>query len=262
MTKYPIILIHGLGMRDDLKWASYWGKIPQRLETEKIPFYFSHQQAFNSIEENAQLIKDRILEILEKTRVEKMNIIAHSKGGVESRYMISKLNMEDKIASLTTLATPHRGSFLADWALEKVKEHKVTGLAKNVFKAIATWQGDHSPEIMPSFEQMTTESMQKLNSILPDSPHVYYQSYAGSTKGANYGLWAKFKDKIIKQQDGENDSVVSVESAKWGDFKGIIKTDDGIGVSHHEMVDLTHYTNFDAPEFYIKLIKDLKEMGF
>lgn len=43
-----------------------------------------------------------------------MNIIAHSKGGLDSRYLISGLHMAPYVASLTTICTPHRGSMLAD----------------------------------------------------------------------------------------------------------------------------------------------------
>ncbi|MFO0865908.1 MAG: hypothetical protein U0744_14870 [Gemmataceae bacterium] len=47
------------------------------------------------------------------------HIIAHSMGGLDSRYMITKLGMADQVISLTTLGTPHRGSPFADWAVRR-----------------------------------------------------------------------------------------------------------------------------------------------
>ena len=49
-------------------------------------------------------------EIIDK----KIHIIAHSMGGLDSRYMISKLGMADRVLSLTTISTPHHGSPIAD----------------------------------------------------------------------------------------------------------------------------------------------------
>ena len=57
-------------------------------------------------------IKKKILEVIEKTGCEKVNIIAHSKGGLDSRYAISILGMDKYTASLTTISTPHRGCIL------------------------------------------------------------------------------------------------------------------------------------------------------
>ena len=42
-------------------------------------------------------------------------IVAHSMGGLDARYMISRMGMEDHVAALLTITTPHRGSPYADW---------------------------------------------------------------------------------------------------------------------------------------------------
>lgn len=66
------------------------------------------------MEENAGILREKIFEILRENGEEKVNIIAHSKGGLDSRYLISGLHMAPYVASLTTICTPHRGSMLAD----------------------------------------------------------------------------------------------------------------------------------------------------
>ena len=66
------------------------------------------QEAWGTIENNAEIIQKKINEILEENHCGKVNIIAHSKGGLDARYLISGLHMEDKVASLTTISTPHR----------------------------------------------------------------------------------------------------------------------------------------------------------
>lgn len=112
-TRYPIIMVHGIGFRD-LRYFNYWGRMPKVLSCHGASIYYGHQKAWGTIEENAALIKENIEHILKETGAKKVNIIAHSKGGLDSRYMITKLGMKDKIASLTTVSTPHHGSRLID----------------------------------------------------------------------------------------------------------------------------------------------------
>ena len=64
--------------------------------------------------------------------------------------------------------------------------------------------------------------------------------------------------------DAENDGLVTEESARWTNFKGTIRNTYLRGISHGDMIDLTRedYRGFDVLEFYIDVVKDLKERGF
>ncbi|MDP4183224.1 MAG: triacylglycerol lipase, partial [Bacillota bacterium] len=113
-TKFPIVLIHGLGFKD-YKYINYWGRIPKELIRNGATIYYGNQEAWGTIEYNAQDVKDKILQIARETGCEKVNIIAHSKGGLDARYMISKLGMEDYVATLTMIAVPNQGSRIIDF---------------------------------------------------------------------------------------------------------------------------------------------------
>ena len=115
-TKYPILLIHGTGFRDR-KHLNYWGRIPAALEKWGATIFYGHQDSWANIEYNADILKNNLTQILAESNCEKVNIIAHSKGGLEARYMISSLGMADYVASLTTVATPHHGSKTMDLLL-------------------------------------------------------------------------------------------------------------------------------------------------
>lgn len=52
--KYPILLVHGMGFRDD-RSIGYWGRIPQRLEENGFEVYLSGQDSNGSIESNAKI---------------------------------------------------------------------------------------------------------------------------------------------------------------------------------------------------------------
>ena len=101
-TKYPLVMLHGIGFRD-LRYFNYWGRIPKELTRNGAVVYYGHQEAWGTIEENAAFVQHKIEEILAMEHCEKVNIIAHSKGGLDARYLITHLHMEQQVASLTTV---------------------------------------------------------------------------------------------------------------------------------------------------------------
>ena len=93
-TKYPLLMLHGVGFRD-FKYLNYWGRIPKHLIKNGATVYYGHQEALGTIEGNGYLVKDKILEIIKQTDCGKVNIIAHSKGGLDARYTITALGMDE-----------------------------------------------------------------------------------------------------------------------------------------------------------------------
>ncbi len=264
-TKYPILLVHGIGFRDDVPLVKYWSKIPKKLKKEGAIVYLAHQDAFNSHIENALQIKERVNQILEETGAKKMNIIAHSKGGLESRYMISKLGMSDKIASLTTLASPHRGSALADTIFAFLERKDLTEKALKIIRKYARLIGDKEPNIYSAGTDLTMQYMPHFNQSAPNIPTVYYQSYGGLVT-ENYPAWhIRIQQELMAKAEGDNDCIVSKSSYKWGNFKGVVQSNDKFGVSHFDIVGMrmvSQVSSFDANYFIIGIVKDLKGRGY
>ena len=86
-TEYPILLVHGAGFRD-LKIPVYWGRIPRVLREHGAEVFFGEQDCWASTETNAHALCERIDAICAQTGAEKVNIIAHSKGGLEARMFL------------------------------------------------------------------------------------------------------------------------------------------------------------------------------
>lgn len=93
--KYPLLLVHGMGFRD-FKHLNYWGRIPVTMQKEGITIFYGQQDSNGSVEENAYQLTSQIDKILGDIRTSKVNIIAHSKGGLEARYLISHWGMQIK----------------------------------------------------------------------------------------------------------------------------------------------------------------------
>ena len=119
-NKYPIILAHGIVLKD-FKFFKAFGRIEKRLKAEGYVVYTADTDGFGAIETNAEQLKSYICSVMEKHNADKVNVIAHSKGGLDARYMIEHLDMSDHIASLTTLCTPHKGSPIASAILRMPK---------------------------------------------------------------------------------------------------------------------------------------------
>lgn len=176
-TQYPIVLIHGSGYRDNNK-IGYWGRIPAALREEGAQVYCSRQDAWGALETNVELLKDNILHALSDAGADKVNLIAHSRGGIEARQVIHHPMLTGKIASLTTISTPHHGSRTMD-ALTKPPQwmHKFLSLFVNGWFRL--W-GDKHPDFFHSSRQFTSAWCEEFNRTCPNDPNVYYQSYASS----------------------------------------------------------------------------------
>ncbi len=267
-TKYPVMLVHGIGYTDN-NYKKYWGRIPSFLEKCGIKVYFGNQDPFGTVVENASQLKISVLNVLEETGKDQVNIIAHSKGGLESRYMISCLGMEDKVATLTTLATPHRGILSMDILKEK---NLLTYKAMlRVFNSLLLVSGGHMNQNYLPYEHLTSDYMSVFNEMVPDSEKVYYQSYAFDMKNtASYPELAAFYS-IVKGIEGPNDGLVSVKSAMWGDFRGVYSGPGETGLSHSQVVDskmrpLTERKTgggiIDILDLYYDIIDRLEDMGY
>ena len=262
-TKYPVLLVHGVFFRDS-KMLNYWGRVPGELIKNGAKIYYGQHESASSIVDSAEQIYDRIKYITEKTGCEKVNIIAHSKGGLDSRYAISVLGASKYVATLTTINTPHRGCLFVDNLLNLAPE-KVTNKIADTYNSSAIALGDTQPDFMAAVSDLTANACKEFNERVVDSPEVYYQS-VGSTLGRATG--GKFPLNVsyplVKKYSGANDGLVAEPSFKWGSDYKLLKPSGKRGISHGDMIDLNreNIPDFDVREFYVQLVADLKNKGF
>lgn len=271
-TRYPIMLVHGTGV-SDRRNPRCWGRIPDVLTDRGARVFFGRQDAWGSTPNNAAQLAENVDKALVESGGDKVNIIAHSKGGLDARTLAHMPGYADKIASITTISTPHRG---LGWmsAIWPVARYFIAVASLFVYPFFRLCYGDKKPDPYRLSKVMTRRGTEKLNSVTPDIPSIYYQSYAGKMPPESRTRLFSFT-RFIENRHGDNDGMVAVESAKWGNFRGIFTGGGKRGLSHADEIDFfkrdyegnnvlrddeSAYTS--VPDIYVRIVRDLKNRDF
>lgn len=262
-TKYPLLMVHGVFFRD-FRYFNYWGRIPDTLKANGATIYYGNHQSAATVSECAKELDERIKSIVKETGCEKVNVIAHSKGGLDMRYALSKFDTADYVATLTTINTPHRGCEFADYLLSKIPPVQQSMVA-DAYNGALKKLGDSNPDFIGAVTDLTASACEKRNEEIQDNPKVYYQSVGSKLNVASSGRFPlNFTHSLVKYFDGDNDGLVGEKSFEWGSHYTFLKSDGQRGISHGDMIDLNreNFKGFDVREFYVNLVSDLKKQGY
>ncbi|MBQ2730059.1 MAG: hypothetical protein IJF69_04725 [Clostridia bacterium] len=265
--KYPVLMVHGMGFRDN-GLINYWGRIPRELKKLGCDIHYGYQDSNACVATNAAVLKRRIDEILQATGAEKVNIIAHSKGGLDARYAISTLGMGEKVASLTTMSTPHNGSVTVDRLLRFPDF-----LIRIGCFFVDCWYfilGDRKPATYRVIHSFKTSEARQFNIANPDDNRVYYQSYAFAMKGPSSDLFMWLTNLVVGAFEGENDGLLTPDGARWTNFKGVYRGVGRRGISHCDEVDMRRRPLSkkkgegvcDIIDVYKEAVDELSRLGF
>jgi triacylglycerol lipase len=247
----PIVLVHGLCGYDVLRLggvtlANYWPGIVATLAKAGNRVHTARLSPTAGIAQRAAQLRDFIRAA---SPDEPVHVIAHSMGGLDSRYMISRLGMDDRVLSLTTVGTPHRGSPFADWGVRRLKR-----FVAPLFRMVGL------PE--QGFYDVTTESCQAFNDQVPDAPTVRYASVAGQISGGWISAQWLLPYSVISRTEGPNDGLVSVTSARWGESADVWEGDHLSLINWFNPQACTFGLWRSRPERYLGLVRRLADAGF
>ena len=229
-TRYPILMVHGVFFRD-FRYLNYWGRIPKELVRNGARIYYGNHQSAASVADSGAELKARILEIIAQTGAEKLNVIAHSKGGLDMRYAVSKLGMDTYVASLTTINTPHRGCIFADYLLSSIPAALQQRVAA-AYHAALKKAGDENPDFLAAVNDLTASACLAFNQEVLDMPGVYYQSIGSRLNRPSAGRFPlNFSYHLVKYFDGPNDGLVAESSFPWGADYRLLTVDGARGIS-------------------------------
>jgi triacylglycerol esterase/lipase EstA (alpha/beta hydrolase family) len=112
-NRHPVILLHGFAMN-----RTNWLWLGRRLAARGIgplygTSYFSPQPVRRSAEELARFVEG----VCAREKCQRVDIVAHSLGGVVARYYIERLGGGGRIGRLVTIGSPHRGTVVARYGI-------------------------------------------------------------------------------------------------------------------------------------------------
>ena len=262
-SRYPLLLVHGWTGFKSIGPTEYFYNVPDDLSGLGFLPLVAVLDPYNSVEIRSEQLAAQIDDFMVQSHSRRLDIIAHSQGGLDARRAISTLGYGDRVAALVTVATPHHGTPIADIALGLLPGPAEDALAflLNLLGA----SGGHESDALASFQSLTTSYLEDdFNPRNPDDERVEYISYTGLTcpLGVSCGdicdVEIRWAYDLIYLQAGDNDGMVPVSSGQWGEFRGTIPADhfDEVG----QVAGVTG-PNFDHLEFYRSLADLLCDRG-
>lgn len=228
-TTYPIVLAHGIARfdaisndildldnteDDALDLLHYYKGV--RTMLEKKGFRARHAEGVawaDSIKVRSLQLRDAVLRVLAETQAEKVNIIAHSMGGLDARHMMFndrlKGKIHKKVASITTISTPHEGSAMADFL---VANKQAFG---HLFDALGISVDGLDDVTIAACAAFNAKSESFERELLADPAAFTFQTYAGVAEIWNVFAPLKIPYAIVRKKQGPNDGFVARDAAKF-----------------------------------------------
>ena len=214
-TRYPVVLVHGAGGEASFGLLDYFFEVEATLESHGYLTFAPAVTAMAHSETRAQDLAAAIDVILADTGAGKVHLIGHSQAGLDFRVLLGGLGYGDRVATATSLSTPHAG-YRAGLSLG------------------SEWFGMRTDS-----EYLTGE----FASLYPDDPTVPCFSWAAATCAYfDLACLTQYDDEVVAaalaatyqtvrtayfddSHGGDNDGVVPVSAAQWGTFLGILPAD-------------------------------------
>lgn len=234
----PIVLQHGLFGFSNVGVGkfklTYFNRIDRAMAARGHALIIPRVHPTSTIAKRAAAMKRAIV----SQTNERVIVIAHSMGGLDARYMISRLGMEDRVAALVTVCTPHRGSPYADWCLKNL------GKRLGAMKLARLLALD-----VRALEDLTTDRCARFNEKYPNAPGVKYISVSAARPWHRIAPWLLPSFKIVHDIEGPNDGLVSITSATWGEHAGTWSADHLHAINKRLLPEIHHRTGDVTPKY-------------
>jgi len=179
----------------------YFKGIASHLRANGFTVHTTNVDFAGPVDDCARELADQV-----KSINQKVHIIGHSQGGLNSRHAIVDHGIAENVAMLTTIDTPHNGTSFADVGLSTLGR---------VFVEFAREEKN-----IDGVKDLTTERCQEFNRRVTDAEaknNVVYRTYSASEERQRVFLPLRPSWKIINEREGDNDGLVSVKSQNWAD---------------------------------------------
>ncbi|HET9988499.1 MAG TPA: alpha/beta fold hydrolase [Kofleriaceae bacterium] len=238
----PVILVHGLFGFDRMgipgAKLDYFRGIAQHLDTLGCHAHAVKLPRAASVPERARELCDAITALGH----DRVDLIAHSMGGLDARYALAHFGLASRVRSLVTVGTPHRGTPIADLATDGP-----LGLARRAIGALGI--------SMTAVDWLTTAALERFNKDVPDAPGVRYACVVGGIREASTSIPLAIQPvhAYLRKVAGANDGLVPMASQYWGETLAEIEADHFAQIGWR----LGTRTTFDALGLYAFVVARL-----
>ncbi|MEM9176233.1 MAG: triacylglycerol lipase [Myxococcota bacterium] len=195
-TKYPIVLAHGAAGFDELFGVvDYWYGIPSALQSKGATVFVTEVSQLNATEARGEQLLAQVETIVAITGKPKVNLIGHSHGGLDVRYVASV--RPDLVASVTSVGSPHKGADLADYLADNFEDGSFSQSVLNFFAellgtVIGLLSGSSNPQDgLAALDSLTTAGTATFNAAHPQGvPASACGEGAHSVNGVRYYSWS------------------------------------------------------------------------
>ena len=284
---YPMVLCHGFTGFEKIGPISYFYGVAEALRNDGYTVFTPVVDPYNSSEIRGAQLQAQVQDILTKTGANKVNLICHSQGGLDCRYVASNLGAH--IASVTTISAPHHGTPVADIAsgdLPGPVKSAVDALLNVIGAVISNGKGDQ--DSAAALAAMSSAGAAAFGRAHPDDERVAYYSIAGrsnmasgddtcggATQAPFVARWNDYLDQVdtLLSPTGSilsnnvspppsNDGLIPVGSARYGTFLGCIPADHFDEVCQIAGDSPGNGNKFDCVLFYRQLAEYLVAHGY
>jgi len=218
-----IVLVHGILGFSKIGIVDYFRGIAEHFQGSRV--FAPKLDPTRGIEVRGTQLRDQITAAFDSGELDpqqKTHIIAHSMGGLDSRFMLSPANPDRiklQIRSLTTISTPHLGSPIADLldSGEKLFQHLPFAAGNDPLQAAL----NHLNISLDGLRDLTTDRCRTFTNQFFNDPNVAYFSVAGTGRGSfpeTAAGFLLFHHQILAKTGQPNDGLVTTASAQFGTF--------------------------------------------
>lgn len=195
-TKYPIVLAHGMAGFDALFGVyEYWYGIPNALRDKGATVFVTNVSQFNSSEARGEQLLAQVLNIRAITGKSKVNLIGHSHGGADIRYVCGV--RPDVCASATAVGSPVKGAALADFLRDNISggsfsESVLAFFANSLGTVLGLLTGSVDPQnALAAIDSLGSEGSAEFNASYPAGvPSSSCGEGASKVNGVRYYSWS------------------------------------------------------------------------
>jgi triacylglycerol lipase len=235
-----VVLVHGMFGFDRIGLVHYFRGIAAHLESLGCHAHAVQLPRVASVPLRAA----RLVALVDKLGHPRVDLIAHSLGGLDARYALSRLGLASRVRTLVTVGTPHHGTPLA-----AIGEAGPLAAGRKLMRMIG----------IRALDWLSPAALERFNAEVPDAPGVRYACVVGGIRDEATGVPLAISPvhHYLRRVAGANDGIVPIASQYWGEILAEIEADHFAQIGWR----FTARSSFDAAALYAWIVARLGDVA-